>query len=394
VLTALVLPSAAAGLDPAAKVLGIPWVARLVLSARRGGFEPFVLAGPGDVDGIAAALEQTGTAVLPIGAAPAVAARRLAIVSTRVLPTPALFRRLASLPLVPGTLASDATDVAVLEADDLADAVRLASEAGSAPAAIARLVKRFPASAHALGIGGGFVVPSAGRLAEAKSWLVRGLAKDTDGFLAKHLSRRISLAVTRALSGTRMTPNGMTGVSVALGLAGALFFLSPERGAQIAGAVLFLLHSILDGCDGELARLKFQESRLGGVLDFWGDNVVHAAVFSCLAVGWSRAIDETWPLALGASAAIASLLAAAFVYVRTMRVTKSGPLFTSVTTEKSAVSRLADELARRDFIYGVPVLAAFGKVSWLLAAASVGSPLFLAVLLVLAARERRQPVAA
>jgi hypothetical protein len=77
-----------------------------------------------------------------------------------------------------------------------------------------------------------------------------------------------------------------------------------------------------------------------------------------------------------------------------MRVTKSGPLFTSVTTEKSAVSRLADELARRDFIYGVPVLAAFGKVSWLLAAASVGSPLFLAVLLVLAARERRQPVAA
>ena len=28
----------------------------------------------------------------------------------------------------------------------------------------------------------------------------------------------------------------------------------------------------LDGCDGELARLKFKESRWGGLLDFWGDN--------------------------------------------------------------------------------------------------------------------------
>ena len=37
----------------------------------------------------------------------------------------------------------------------------------------------------------------------------------------------------------------------------------------------------------ELARLKFLESRTGAILDFWGDNVVHVAVFSCMAIGWS-----------------------------------------------------------------------------------------------------------
>ena len=71
-------------------------------------------------------------------------------------------------------------------------------------------------------------------------------------------------------------------MSVLIGLAGAAFFVSPRPALQFTGALLFLLHSILDGCDGELARLKFQESRFGGVLDFWGDNVVHSAVFASM----------------------------------------------------------------------------------------------------------------
>src|SRR5207247_11336043 len=68
---------------------------------------------------------------------------------------------------------------------------------------------------------------------------------------------------------------------------------------QTIGALLFLTHSILDGCDGELARLKFLESRAGAVLDFWGDNLVHVAVFGCMAVGWSLAGGGDWPLVLG-----------------------------------------------------------------------------------------------
>ena len=50
---------------------------------------------------------------------------------------------------------------------------------------------------------------------------------------------------------------------MAIGLLGALAFLSPAPAFQLAGALLFLTHSILDGCDGELARLKFLESPLG-----------------------------------------------------------------------------------------------------------------------------------
>jgi len=229
-------------------------------------------------------------------------------------------------------------------------------------------------------------------LPRAERWLLDGLVKDTEGFMSRHFERKISLAVSRRLAATSITPNQMTLVSVAIGLVGALFFLSSQAAFETVGALLFLLHSILDGCDGELARLKFQESRFGGVLDFWGDNVVHSAVFSAMAIGWSRAIGETWPLLLGALAVGGTLASAAFVYVRTMRAPKEGPLFTSVSASETPVSRVADALSRRDFIYLVLALSLFGKANWFLFLTAIGAPIFFIVLLALDRRHaERKP---
>ena len=88
-----------------------------------------------------------------------------------------------------------------------------------------------------------------------------------------HVERPISLQISRRLAGTAITPNQMSLISIAVGICGGPFFLSSRPLMQTIGALLFLAHSILDGCDGELARLKFQQSRWGGVLDFWGDDV-------------------------------------------------------------------------------------------------------------------------
>jgi phosphatidylglycerophosphate synthase len=166
----------------------------------------------------------------------------------------------------------------------------------------------------------------------------------------------------------------MTLVSVAVGLAGAPFFLSVEPAWQLTGALLFLAHSILDGCDGELARLKFLESRRGAVLDFWGDNLVHAAVFGCIALGWSLAIHAAWPLALGAVAIAGTLGAAACVFRRTTLDVVPG-------AGAPVADRVAEALAHRDFIYVIVALAALGRVDWFLVLAAAGSPVFLLLLL-------------
>jgi phosphatidylglycerophosphate synthase len=233
-------------------------------------------------------------------------------------------------------------------------------------------------------------VVTASDIDAAERRLLRGLIKDTDGFMARHVERPISLRIVRHLAATAATPNQITLLSVAIGLCGAPFFLSSQALWQTAGALLFLAHSILDGCDGELARLRFQESRFGGIIDYWGDNLVHIAIFACMAVGWSLFISAPWPLLLGAAAALGNLGSAWFVYWRVMQAKKdSGPLFTSVATVPGrTLARLLDAASRRDFIYLVLIFALFGKSSWFLVLASVGAPIFFLLLVFLAVRER------
>ena len=212
----------------------------------------------------------------------------------------------------------------------------------------------------------------------AEQRLLHGLVKETDGFMARHFDRRISLQITRRLAPTSVTPSQVTLISTTLGLFGAPFFLSELWHWQTLGALLFLLHSIVDGCDGELARLKFQESKYGGILDFSGDNIVHLAVFGCMAVGWAQSAAATWPLWLGGTAIVATLGSAGFVYWRQLRPKEgSGPLFTSVSAVSDhPLAGMLDTASRRDFIYIVPILALFGKANGLLLLAAVGTPIF------------------
>src|SRR2546425_1735872 len=229
-------------------------------------------------------------------------------------------------------------------------------------------------------VEGRFLIVSAGDLARAERWLLRSLIKQREGFMSRHFERRLSLALTRRMAGTAITPNMMTVISAAVGLLGAMFFLSSAPVWQLTGALLFLAHSILDGCDGELARLRFQHSRWGAMLDFWGDNVVHVAVFLCIAVGWSWSPGAAWPLALGAIASVATLGSAALFFGRTIedRVEAGG-----------VVARAVDALGSRDFIYVVVLLSAFGKAKWFLLAAAVGAPVYLLLALWLNGRHGR-----
>ena len=213
--------------------------------------------------------------------------------------------------------------------------------------------------------------------------LFSSLVKETEGFMSRHVERRLSLALSRRLVNSRVTPNQITLISILIGLAGALLIAMGGRWWQTVGALLFLAHSILDGCDGEIARIKFMESRLGGILDFWGDNVVHAAVFYAIGHAWWRGTGSLWPLLLAALAVAGTFASASLVYLKTMRARRSGgPMYTSLAPDgdRSATARMADYLSRRDFIYLVVILAAFGHLNWFLVLTAVGAPAFALVL--------------
>ena len=188
----------------------------------------------------------------------------------------------------------DATDsVAVVCCEDKEFLARAFQEAESYPELVTRLEGRLKREVVVLDEQAWVAFRSVDDVGLVEEWLLRGLIKESEGFMSRHFERRISLAISRRLVDTPITPNTMTLVSVGIGLGGALFLAKPKSSSHVRGALLFWLHSVLDGCDGELARLKFIESRWGGLMDFWGDNVVHSAVFSAIAAGDVRSEAES-----------------------------------------------------------------------------------------------------
>ncbi len=348
---------------------GLTLLRRLVLAATSAGYAHVLVAdGAGDRASLA------GTIAAPLASAPGApsTAHRVVVVPANVVPQKRWLRGLQDLPLERDTLYADPTlGVAVVETQRL-DAVTAAARGDGGADVLERLRKVFESRALAPDPAGAMSVRTAGDGRVAERWLYRSLIKQNEGFMSRHFERKLSMAVTRRLVDTAVTPNMMTVVSVAIGLAGAACFLSAAPAWQLTGALLFLAHSILDGCDGELARLKFLESRSGAVLDFWGDNIVHFAVFGAIAVGWALHAHSAWPLAVGAVAVASAAGTAAFMFKRFVE---------DRATTGTWASRLIGAMSHRDFIYIVVVLSAFGLAHWFLMATAIGTPLFLVLAL-------------
>ena len=382
-------PVPAVGLE----ILGLSLVKRAALAARRAGFGEVLLVGE-QASAIPEAISVSGWADLAARLPPGQTAP-LAIAPATVLAEKDWLEKLVEKDAAPPAAWAAAADrrIVMLAAAKAPHALRAFDEWGATDLrAVEAALERLFGPAERLSAGvDPLVVEGPGDRPEAERRLLRKLVKDTDGFMARHVERPISLQISRVLAPTAITPNQMSVISILVGVFAGPFFLSSRPCLQTAGALLFLAHSILDGCDGELARLRFQQSRLGGVLDFWGDNLVHIVIFACMAVGWSWAVGVRWPLLLGAGAVVGTLGSAGVVYWRLMRE-KDGDesLFTSVSAEpERPLARMLDAASRRDFIYLVALLALAGKSSWFVLLAGIGAPIYCLLVVFLAARERR-----
>jgi len=109
----------------------------------------------------------------------------------------------------------------------------------------------------------------------AENRLLATLKKTTDGPISRYLNRPLSTRITRYLLKTDITPNSVSFFSFILAMVGAFFFFLGGYSNLVIGALLAHLASVIDGCDGEIARLKFQVTEFGGwfdaVLDRYAD---------------------------------------------------------------------------------------------------------------------------
>jgi phosphatidylglycerophosphate synthase len=113
------------------------------------------------------------------------------------------------------------------------------------------------------------------------------LVKPTDGYYAQ-LNRRISIPISRQLIKWPITPSMVSLFTLAVGLASSLLFATGGYWYMLAGALLSLWASILDGCDGEVARLKLMESDFGCWLETACDYLYYLSLLIGLMLGLER----------------------------------------------------------------------------------------------------------
>ncbi len=221
----------------------------------------------------------------------------------------------------------------------------------------------------------------------AESRLVGALSAHTradDGFMARHFDRRLSQMMSSRLAHTNIAPNHITLIGMAIGLTAAFLLSLPGYWAHLFGALLFVFCIIVDGVDGEIARLKLKASAFGHYLDIVTDNIVHAAIFVGVAFGlYHDTGNEAYILALWflLGGFVVSMIA---VYTCILRLSPE-------EMERSPrLIQLMAFLSNRDFAYLIAVLALFGKLNWFLIGASAGSYFFAAGLWVMSFHEKRR----
>lgn len=137
---------------------------------------------------------------------------------------------------------------------------------------------------------------------------------NTQGWIARAINKKISFFLTRFLVKTPWTPNQITAVNFFLGAWGCVLLISPHWTTRVFGAFLIQMNSILDGCDGEVARLKVLGSKLGAWLDTIADDVLNNLMLLCLVWGVFAQTQNPLILRFGLATACASMGVSFFIY--------------------------------------------------------------------------------
>jgi phosphatidylglycerophosphate synthase len=203
--------------------------------------------------------------------------------------------------------------------------------------------------------------------------LLRNLENKYDGYFDRVVHRRLSRPLTRVFLRTPVTPNQVTVIGVLLGVTGGLLLGSVSAAGLLAGLAALLVSGVLDCCDGEIARIKFAESRLGHLLDVTGDTLVHAALLVGIARTLARSGD--WPggstlalLGVGVVCAFAAISWSEHTEARRHRVVDAW--------ENRVLDGVLAPLTTRDWYVFPIAFAVVGELDALVIAAAWGAQIF------------------
>jgi phosphatidylglycerophosphate synthase len=219
------------------------------------------------------------------------------------------------------------------------------------------------------------------QLAERKldGWLV----KPTDGIFAR-ANRTISIPISRRIIPFPITPNMVSLFTLGVSFAAGAFLALGGYWNMLTGAIFSWFSSVLDGCDGEVARLKLQESAFGCWLETICDNLYYLFIFFGLTIGLVRSSGNRNYLVWGGLLLFGATMSFIMTGLQRHQLTSGRPEQYLREWHNKADSRSSNPLLylgrhtefiiRRCFLpYVILFFALFGVMNWFLIGATVGA---------------------
>jgi phosphatidylglycerophosphate synthase len=219
----------------------------------------------------------------------------------------------------------------------------------------------------------------------AEATIRRSSYKVTDNTVAR-FNRRVSVPISVALIPTPLTANQLSVLLVALGFYSAWLFSLGHYWTGVLAAFLSLAASILDGCDGEIARLKYQESTLGCWIETFGDYAYYIAIFIGLTIGAVRRTHLELFYWVGGLALAGTLLSFALLIYLRSRITAGRPeRLHEVAAERfraeptfwsRLIWRISFTATRSAMPYGIFAFALLNLLPGIVVLAAIGSNIY------------------
>lgn len=176
------------------------------------------------------------------------------------------------------------------------------------------------------------------------SWiLLRASGKPADGWLSRHVHRRISRVFSYVFLQLGLSANMATFATFLLGAAAAWLMAQTSHVTMIAGGLLYWGASIADGIDGEMARLTLTESAFGEQLDTAVDQATHLLFLAGIGVGWWRQGLSTTGMLVGIAVAAGVPLVLLWGMALVRRASHSRQFFVVMKPIEFALARAARE---------------------------------------------------
>ncbi len=190
--------------------------------------------------------------------------------------------------------------------------------------------------------------------------------------VAKHINKRLSIPLSKLIARTNISPNQITVFAMLWSLIGTLCFFMPSY--YFLAFACFQINSILDGTDGEVARMNLRFSDFGKKFDVYCDYLTSILLVFGEFIGYYL-LNPTPKTLVGSIVGIINLLLIGLAWLIAIRLRLTPDNFNDVEVichrrlqqPKTALEKVLSvflSISHRDFyILAVFILSLFGRFS-------------------------------